>query len=52
MNKLTALVVFLALAGPTFAMCPLPPIPPIGCEVGPCICDAYGRNCRYVFICR
>jgi len=31
--------------------CGIPPIPPIGCTVGACICDQYGRNCRWTFVC-
>jgi ABC-type antimicrobial peptide transport system ATPase subunit len=31
--------------------CGIPPIPPIGCRVGPCVCDAARRNCHYEFIC-
>ena len=31
--------------------CGIPPIPPIGCRVGACVCDQYGRNCQYTFIC-
>jgi len=31
--------------------CGIAPIPPIGCRVGACVCDQYGRNCRYTFIC-
>lgn len=31
--------------------CGIPPIPPIGCRVGPCVCDQRGQNCRYQFIC-
>ena len=31
--------------------CGIPPIPPIGCKVGPCVCDQYGRNCKWTFIC-
>jgi|ETNmetMinimDraft_13_1059891.scaffolds.fasta_scaffold139436_1 hypothetical protein len=31
--------------------CGIPPIPPIGCRVGACICDQHGRNCQWTFIC-
>lgn len=31
--------------------CGLPPLPPLGCQVGPCVCDEHGRNCRWTFIC-
>lgn len=32
--------------------CGIPPIPPIGCKVGPCVCDQNGQNCQWTFICR
>lgn len=32
--------------------CGLPPLPPIGCRIGPCQCDASGRFCQWTFICR
>jgi hypothetical protein len=31
--------------------CGIPPIPPIGCHVGPCVCDARGMDCHYEFVC-
>lgn len=31
--------------------CGIPPIPPIGCRIGPCQCDASGRFCQWTFIC-
>jgi hypothetical protein len=31
--------------------CGIPPIPPIGCQVGDCVCDQYGNNCRWTFVC-
>ena len=31
--------------------CGIPPIPPIGCQVGDCVCDQTGRNCRWTFRC-
>lgn len=31
--------------------CGIPPIPPIGCRVGACVCDQYGNNCQWTFIC-
>lgn len=31
--------------------CGLPPLPPLGCKVGPCMCDASGGNCQWTFIC-
>lgn len=31
--------------------CGLPPLPPLGCRVGPCTCDASGNNCQWTFIC-
>lgn len=44
----------LLLSGPALveAMCPLPPLPPLGCKVGPCVCDQNGQNCTYQFICK
>jgi hypothetical protein len=32
--------------------CGFAPFPPMGCRVGPCVCDQYGRNCQWTFICR
>lgn len=32
--------------------CGFPPFPPIGCQVGACVCDQNGNNCRYQMICR
>lgn len=26
-------------------------IPPIGCKVGPCVCDKDGNNCQWTFVC-
>ncbi len=39
--------------GPALAnlACGLPPLPPLGCKVGPCVCDKDGKNCQYTFIC-
>jgi hypothetical protein len=31
--------------------CGIPPIPPLGCRVGACMCDQYGRNCQWTFVC-
>ena len=31
--------------------CGLPPLPPIGCQVGACVCDQNGNNCQWTFIC-
>ena len=31
--------------------CGLPPLPPLGCRVGACVCDQNGRNCQWTFIC-
>lgn len=31
--------------------CGIPPIPPVGCKVGACVCDQYGRNCSWTFVC-
>lgn len=32
--------------------CGLKPLPPLGCQVGACMCDQYGQNCQWTFICR
>ncbi len=32
--------------------CGLAPLPPLGCRVGACVCDQYGRNCQWTFVCR
>ncbi len=31
--------------------CGFPPFPPLGCKVGACVCDQYGNNCQWTFIC-
>jgi hypothetical protein len=31
--------------------CGIPPIPPIGCQVGGCVCDQSGYNCQWTFNC-
>ena len=31
--------------------CGIPPIPPIGCRVGPCVCDQTGTRCQWTFVC-
>jgi hypothetical protein len=31
--------------------CGLPPLPPVGCKLGSCVCDANGNNCRWTFVC-
>lgn len=35
---------------PANIQCGLPPLPPLGCRLGPCVCDAYG-NCHWQFYC-
>lgn len=32
--------------------CGLPPLPPLNCTVGACMCDQNGQNCRWTFNCR
>lgn len=32
--------------------CGIAPLPPLGCRVGSCVCDQYGRNCQWTFVCR
>lgn len=31
--------------------CGIPPIPPLNCSIGSCVCDQNGQNCRWTFIC-
>lgn len=31
--------------------CGLPPLAPIGCKVGLCVCDQNGKNCQWTFVC-
>lgn len=31
--------------------CGLPPLPPLGCKVGACVCNQYGQNCQWTFVC-
>lgn len=56
MKKLSAGVAVALAAmwgGPALAnlACGIPPIPPIGCKVGVCVCDKNGQNCQWTFIC-
>lgn len=53
MKALTALILAALYSAPTFAnmSCGLPPLPPLGCKVGPCLCDSMGQNCQWAFIC-
>lgn len=57
MQKKIALALAILFAqAPMVAMatsirCGIPPIRPIGCKVGPCVCDQNGQNCHYEFIC-
>ena len=30
--------------------CGLAPLPPLGCRLGPCVCDQQGRNCKWTFV--
>ena len=40
------------VGGPVNNMkCGIPPIPPIGCRVGACVCDQNGNNCQWTFAC-
>jgi hypothetical protein len=32
--------------------CGFAPFPPLGCVVGACVCDQYGQNCQWTFICK
>lgn len=56
MKLKTLIAVLVVIAAPSVVHayrlgCGIPPIPPIGCRVGPCVCDANGDNCHYEFIC-
>jgi len=31
--------------------CGIPPMAPLGCKVGACVCDSRGQNCHWTFIC-
>lgn len=31
--------------------CGIPPIPPVGCKIGSCVCDQTGQKCQWQFIC-
>lgn len=45
------LFVLIMITGSASAdICPIPPIPPIGCEPV-CVCDEDGGNCTYIFEC-
>lgn len=48
-----ALLIGLGAVGPAVAnlACGIPPIPPVGCKVGPCVCDKQGQNCQWTMIC-
>ena len=50
----TKLLALLLVMSPAIsqAMCPIPPIPPVNCRVGPCVCDQNGQNCQYQMICK
>jgi hypothetical protein len=32
--------------------CGFKPFPPLGCQVGACVCDQNGNNCQWTFVCR
>ena len=54
MKTLILVLMLAAFSGPALAIsmeCGLPPLPPLGCEVGPCVCDENGDNCHYIMIC-
>jgi len=34
------------------AKCGFPPFPPFGCKVGDCVCDQFGQNCHWTFVCK
>ena len=31
--------------------CGMPPIPPVGCVLGQCLCDGNGHVCHWTFVC-
>jgi hypothetical protein len=41
----------IGVAQGTSLACGIPPIPPVGCRVGQCVCDASGNNCHYQMLC-
>lgn len=56
LNTIRRALLLIATAGALSAGCgiePIKPIPPAGCKdvVAECICEANGRNCRYVWRC-
>ena len=48
---LLAIALLMSLPAVANLSCGLPPLPPLGCKVGPCLCDANGKNCAWTFIC-
>jgi len=36
---------------PVNIKCGIKPIAPVGCSGAICVCDTYGNNCRWDFIC-
>lgn len=48
-----AMALFAGVVPPAFAnlSCGIPPIPPVGCRVGPCACDSSGQHCSWTFVC-
>jgi hypothetical protein len=51
MKKVFAILMLVSSSAFANFNCGIPPIPPIGCQVGPCVCDENGDNCHYVMIC-
>ena len=45
-----AVALFASMASANLS-CGIPPIPPIGCKTGPCVCDRNGQNCDWTFFC-
>ena len=56
MKKITASIGAMLMtlwAGPALASlsCGVPPVPPVNCKVGACVCDRNGQNCQWTFVC-
>lgn len=50
-SAVAALLAAWALPALANLSCGLPPLPPLGCKLGPCVCDKDGRNCQWTFVC-
>jgi hypothetical protein len=52
MRIFAALLLIASSAAYASIACGLPPLPPLGCVLGPCVCDSDGKDCHYEMICR